>query len=212
MSEGFSRSDSPKSAGLSKKTTQADAGTLDAEMLRALMHPTRRRIMRLLDLDGYARAADIAGVLGVTPNLASFHLRALAKVGLVIEDPDLARDGRDRVWIPAAKAFSSPIESMRADQDSMSASTTYGATVHQELLERVVGEANGGSETAQLGVLVNLSFRGTRADLERFMSEVVKLTSTVKKETPRNPGEKRDWEISIVAGADPVADDLYSKQ
>src|SRR5262245_34338328 len=44
------------------------------------------------------RAADIARELGIPANQASFHLRQLAKYGLVEEAPDLARDRRDRVW------------------------------------------------------------------------------------------------------------------
>ena len=44
------------------------------------------------------RAADIARELGIPANQASFHLRQLAKYGLAVEAPELARDGRDRVW------------------------------------------------------------------------------------------------------------------
>jgi hypothetical protein len=36
--------------------------------------------------------------MGIPANQASFHLRQLAKYGLVEEAPELARDGRDRVW------------------------------------------------------------------------------------------------------------------
>ena len=44
------------------------------------------------------RAADVAERLDIPANQASFHLRQLAKYGLVEEAPELARDGRDRVW------------------------------------------------------------------------------------------------------------------
>ena len=44
------------------------------------------------------RAADIAERLNIPANQASFHLRQLAKYGLVVEAPEHARDGRDRVW------------------------------------------------------------------------------------------------------------------
>ena len=44
------------------------------------------------------RAADIARSLEIPANQASFHLRQLAKYGLVEEAPDAARDRRDRVW------------------------------------------------------------------------------------------------------------------
>ena len=44
------------------------------------------------------RAADVARELGIPANQASFHLRQLAKYGLVEEAPEEARDRRDRVW------------------------------------------------------------------------------------------------------------------
>ena len=36
--------------------------------------------------------------MGVTPALASYHLRQLGRYGFVVEDPELARDGRERWW------------------------------------------------------------------------------------------------------------------
>ena len=47
---------------------------------------------------GPVRAADVARELGIPANQASFHLRQLAKYGLVEEAPEEARDKRDRVW------------------------------------------------------------------------------------------------------------------
>ena len=70
----------------------------DPRILRAVAHPTRNRILSELSAAGSLRAADIARLLDVPANQASFHLRQLAKYGLVEEAPDEARDKRDRVW------------------------------------------------------------------------------------------------------------------
>src|SRR5262245_35179298 len=70
----------------------------DPRVLRAIAPPVRSRILTELDAHGSLRAADVAQVLGIPPNQASFHLRQLAKFGLVEEDPTAARDKRDRVW------------------------------------------------------------------------------------------------------------------
>ncbi|WP_134766672.1 helix-turn-helix domain-containing protein [Nocardioides sp. 1609] len=70
----------------------------DPQVLRAITHPVRNRILSELDAQGSLRAADIARELDIPANQASFHLRQLAKYGLVEEDPDAARDRRDRVW------------------------------------------------------------------------------------------------------------------
>lgn len=70
----------------------------DPRILRAIAHPTRNRVLHELSAAGSLRAADIARRIDIPANQASFHLRQLAKYGLVEEDPDAARDRRDRVW------------------------------------------------------------------------------------------------------------------
>jgi hypothetical protein len=60
----------------------------------------RQRVLGELSAAGHLRAADVADLLGIPANQASFHLRQLAKYGLVEPAPELARDGRDRVWKP----------------------------------------------------------------------------------------------------------------
>jgi DNA-binding transcriptional ArsR family regulator len=70
----------------------------DPRVLRAIAHPVRTRILEELSASGPVRAADVARELGIPANQASFHLRQLAKYGLVEEAPEEARDRRDRVW------------------------------------------------------------------------------------------------------------------
>lgn len=70
----------------------------DPSVLKAISHPVRNRILGELSAAGSSRAADIARELDIPANQASFHLRQLAKYGLVEEDPDAGRDKRDRVW------------------------------------------------------------------------------------------------------------------
>lgn len=70
----------------------------DPRILRAIAHPHRNRILAELSAAGSLRAADVAAVLGIPANQASFHLRQLAKYGLIVEAPEEARDRRDRVW------------------------------------------------------------------------------------------------------------------
>jgi DNA-binding transcriptional ArsR family regulator len=70
----------------------------DAREMRALAHPLRLRLIGLLRIDGPATASVLATAVGVTPALASYHLRQLGRYGFVVEDPELARDGRERWW------------------------------------------------------------------------------------------------------------------
>ena len=70
----------------------------DPTVLRAIAHPVRNRILGELSAQGPLRAADLSTELGVPANQASFHLRQLAKYGLVEEAVGEGRDRRDRVW------------------------------------------------------------------------------------------------------------------
>jgi predicted ArsR family transcriptional regulator len=70
----------------------------DPRILRAIAHPARSRILSELEAAGTLRAADVARLLEIPANQASFHLRQLAKYGLVEPAPEEAHDRRDRVW------------------------------------------------------------------------------------------------------------------
>ncbi|WP_022900433.1 winged helix-turn-helix domain-containing protein [Humibacter albus] len=70
----------------------------DPAVLRALAHPLRQRILWEFGARLHLRAADLAKITGEPANSISFHLRSLAKAGLIEEKPEHARDGRDRVW------------------------------------------------------------------------------------------------------------------
>ena len=87
----------------------------DPRVLRAIAHPVRTRILDELSASGPVRAADVARELGIPANQASFHLRQLAKYGLVEEAPEEARDKRDRVWrATAAEGYSVNLSELAA--------------------------------------------------------------------------------------------------
>lgn len=73
--------------------------------LRAIAHPLRQRILMELSARGHARAADLAEATGQPANAISFHLRTLARAGMIVEAPEHARDRRDRVWATAASSY-----------------------------------------------------------------------------------------------------------
>lgn len=77
----------------------------DPAALRAIAHPLRQRILIELAALGHARAADLARATGEPANAVSFHLRVLAKAGMIAEAPEHARDRRDRVWTNVAKSY-----------------------------------------------------------------------------------------------------------
>ncbi|SCG75703.1 ArsR/SmtB family transcription factor [Micromonospora inositola] len=70
---------------------------LDHRQVRVLAHPLRMRLLGALRVKGPATATTLAELLGTNTGATSYHLRQLAEVGLVVEDPDLA-SGRQRWW------------------------------------------------------------------------------------------------------------------
>ncbi|UTT60267.1 winged helix-turn-helix domain-containing protein [Cellulosimicrobium cellulans] len=77
----------------------------DPAALRAIAHPLRQRILMELAVLGHARAADLARATGEPANSVSFHLRVLARAGMIVEAPEHARDRRDRVWKNVAQSY-----------------------------------------------------------------------------------------------------------
>ena len=69
----------------------------DPQVMRAMAHPARLAIMEHLSDGVVATATECAEVCGLSPSATSYHLRALAKAGLVEEAPSRG-DGRERVW------------------------------------------------------------------------------------------------------------------
>jgi DNA-binding transcriptional ArsR family regulator len=69
---------------------------LDAASLKALAHPLRVQILRLLELREQMSVTSLAGELGETTGAVSYHLRQLARHGLVEEgDADEAPEQPD---------------------------------------------------------------------------------------------------------------------
>jgi DNA-binding transcriptional ArsR family regulator len=95
----------------------------DPVVMRALAHPARLTILEELALGRAGTATEFAAVCGLTPSATSYHLRALAKAGLVQEAPGRG-DGRERVWqlvsaggIEVDSAPGGDAEAMKAQQE-----------------------------------------------------------------------------------------------
>ena len=69
---------------------------VDEASLRALAHPIRWSLIEVLSVEGPATAARCAQIIGQSQGACSFHLRQLARFGLVEHSPTESR--RDRPW------------------------------------------------------------------------------------------------------------------
>ena len=70
---------------------------IDHRQIRVLAHPLRMRLLGALRVQGPATATTLAELLDTNTGATSYHLRQLAEVGLVVEDPDRGT-GRQRWW------------------------------------------------------------------------------------------------------------------
>jgi DNA-binding transcriptional ArsR family regulator len=83
----------------------------DPKIMRALAHPARMAIVEhLMTTTAAATATECAEVVGLSPSATSYHLRALARAGLIEEAPSRG-DGRERLW-------QSPEHGLELDADS----------------------------------------------------------------------------------------------
>jgi DNA-binding transcriptional ArsR family regulator len=69
----------------------------DAQLLRAMAHPLRLRLIGTLTKDGPATASELARRLGESSGSTSYHLRVLAKYHFIEDDPG-RNHGRERWW------------------------------------------------------------------------------------------------------------------
>ncbi|WP_433236055.1 winged helix-turn-helix domain-containing protein [Streptosporangium sp. CA-135522] len=69
----------------------------DPRILKAVAHPLRGHLLGLLRIEGPATATELARKVGESSGSTSYHLRELARYGLIEEDPE-RRDARERRW------------------------------------------------------------------------------------------------------------------
>lgn len=77
----------------------------DLDALRALAHPERAAILKLLMAGRSRTATECSTVVGASPSACSYHLRQLERFGFVERDDSDSADGRTRHWKAAAVGF-----------------------------------------------------------------------------------------------------------
>ncbi|HEY7225066.1 MAG TPA: helix-turn-helix domain-containing protein [Micromonosporaceae bacterium] len=82
--------------------------------MAALTHPVRLDLLTYLMASGAATASQCARAVGDTPSNCSYHLRVLARLGLV--GPEESTDGRERPWRALVTGFS--VEGFQDEPDS----------------------------------------------------------------------------------------------
>lgn len=114
-----------------------DVDLADPQVLRALAHPIRLRILDVLRDQGSsaATATELSAVIGESVASCSYHLRILAKYGFV--RPAEPRVGREKPWAPVSMTMNlSTIGMSPADRGRADVLARAGRQSFFDLLER----------------------------------------------------------------------------
>ncbi|MFJ4254011.1 ArsR/SmtB family transcription factor [Microbacterium sp. NPDC090003] len=188
--------------------TPADAEWMTSAMLKAFANPLRRRILRLFSRHEHLRAADIAAELEVPANSVSFHLRALADAGLIVEAPEHARDRRDRVWTSRKGALNvGGPENPVVDEALGTAVISAIAEEHQDLFRRVIAwtpEYVAGRTAEVHATFSQRTIRLTEAEFETAMLRVNGVLDEAQNAHDDADPAGRHWQIDVIGADDTI--------
>ena len=178
----------------------------DPRTLRAIAHPVRMRILELFESKKSQRAADVAEALGIPANQASFHLRQLAKYGLIVEAPAEARDGRDRVWKLTSETINietSTLAGMPGGRAAVDAfRQQWVGQVHRQI-DKVAEYSASGDD--RMVALRGMDLRLTRAQAKALMDDIADLVERHREATPAD--DAVPFELVALLGMVPGAQD-----
>jgi DNA-binding transcriptional ArsR family regulator len=179
----------------------------DPKALRAMAHPTRLELIGLLRRGGPLTATQAAERIGESPASCSFHLRQLAKYGLV-EEAGGGR-GRERPWRATAISTEWPVfgesEETRAAGEMLSRVVVeryFESAV--EWLERQPSEPPEWAEAALFGdALVYMTVEELREVEARIRELFEPFLQRLEDQAPRAEGSRP---VSVIALAFPLAE------
>ena len=166
----------------------------DPRVLRAVAHPTRGRILDELGATGPMRAADLGESLGIPANQASFHLRQLAKYGVIVPAPEAARDKRDRVWkLSSERGFRLDVQDIEKQPGGRAAMSVFrqnkAAWAH-----RLVDEVWSLKRTKNtFNAIVDQSMKLTKDEAAEFMGEVDEVLARWADKTRGRSRDRRTY-------------------
>lgn len=172
----------------------------DPVALRALAHPVRLRLLRVVRERGPVTGAELAERLGESTASVSYHLSVLARHGFVEPDPTPGPTRRHKPWRTTYDRLR-----MTSQDEGAVPLESAGGPVLASLLADVRAEQDGflagaavGSDVADAGVfnLTRLVLSAERA--EALAAEVGAVLERYRSEREPRPGEGR-FSVSFIA-------------
>jgi DNA-binding transcriptional ArsR family regulator len=149
----------------------------DPRALRAMAHPLRLALLDRLMSFGEQTAAQCAEAVGSTASNCSYHLRILARVGLV--EPGTSDDGRERPWRATATGLQfGPFDPARSPSAAAAARALEELSLagEEELTRRALAEHDRLPAAWQQAMAQNrYALRLSAAELARLVEEIDRL-------------------------------------
>ncbi len=149
----------------------------DPKVMRALAHPIRILLLEVLGVEGPLTATRCGELVGQSASLCSFHLRQLAKYGLVEEAEGGA--GRERPW--QLTSLHQRIDEVPEDEEGSAATAALMRAFFEREFSRMMSYADATTEEPKewrdvaffMGTLTWV----TPEELDRFAKEMEALIS-----------------------------------
>lgn len=168
---------------------------VDAAALRALAHPLRLRILSALR-DGPATSTLLARELRESRGATSYHLRELARYGLIEELADRGR-GRERWWQrPEGVAWLVGEPGVEARAAGMSAFSVIVANDEQALARFIAAEDELDDEWRDAATIVGWNVDGTAADVGELADGIAALVERIR-ERPRSGSDAKPVRVTL---------------
>src|SRR5262245_40726487 len=166
----------------------------DPRVLRAVAHPTRGRILDELDAAGPMRAADLGEALDIPANQASFHLRQLAKYGVIVPAPEAARDKRDRVWkLPSERGFRIDVPEIEAQPGGKAAVSVFRRNKAAWAHRRVDEVRSCKRRKGTFNAIVDQPLKLSKDEASEFMGEVDEVLARWASKTRGRSRDRRTY-------------------
>jgi len=106
------------------------------DVLKSFTHPLRLKLYYAIATRGSATATTLAQAVGTTPQLAYYHLRKMATLGVLEPDTEHPSVGRERFWKQATSGMSFDAGDFPEAAGDMLALHRAHASVHEHLLDQ----------------------------------------------------------------------------
>ena len=183
---------------------------LDAGALKALGHPLRIELFRALQ-EQPATSAHLARALGENTGTVSWHLRQLARFGLIVDDTGHA-DGRERWWraVPGRLSLDIREGGINEDPAALEAARWYVHDTWGRAFERLSGWIDSAHRWSGrwvgASVLSEQVMELTAEELAELQAEVTRVVEQVAEAAERRPRERATRRVQVSFQAFPLGE------